>query len=472
MFPSLFSLFRRRGKSCAPAPSSARPRSRLGCEMLEDRLTPSAGVFYWMGVNNNGFGDTANWYVNGSPGHSTPESGDWVFVGNGSVSNDFTVPSAFSFYLLNTSSSYTGTIGLQDETSVGALSMNGGNIAMVGSSSSGNDFYVTSSFSFTGGNLNSSTNTGTVHIQGISSATIGNSSTGVTTGSTLSTENGTNLYYSHGAINFANNATIFCHEGTSIQSNYTDALQTDDNFVFINQATVTPPPVVVRGYFELMKGSDFGILVERDPAKTLGGLLDIRESATIKGSAIIGVPAGPSLGMTDGRIRFSDGVTLTVQQGVGISGGVVQTLGSANLVGSITFAGGTLDIGSFSAFGTFAVTGSIWFTGGVYKPDVNGAANNSQCDTGRAPGSFTTAASRESNLKSSTTLAVVSEVGAGESSRPLMAFCPIPASTKAISHPSPTGGHWNSPTPKKHLTQPSSTERLDAEHPQPRSQTH
>ena len=130
--------------------------------MLEDRLTPSAGVFYWTGATTGGYGDAANWYVNGSPGHSSPETGDEVYVGNGSVSSTFTVPAAYTFAKLATSSSFTGTIGLQDETSVGILYMQGGNIAMVGSSGSGNDFYVTSSFSFTGGNLNSSINTGTV----------------------------------------------------------------------------------------------------------------------------------------------------------------------------------------------------------------------------------------------------------------------------------------------------------------------
>ena len=133
--------------------------------MLEDRLTPSAGSFYWMGVNNKGYSDVANWYKNAD--HSLPLSGDQIFVGNGSVSSSFTVPSAYAFSSLTLAASFTGTVTVPDDLSVGSLTISGGNPVQGGSAGAGgNDLFVTQTLSFTGGTLNSGGNFGTVHITG------------------------------------------------------------------------------------------------------------------------------------------------------------------------------------------------------------------------------------------------------------------------------------------------------------------
>ena len=189
--------------------------------MLEERVNPSPASFYWYGANANGYSDAANWYVPGYHDHDMPVSGDYLYVGNGMVSSDFTVPAAYTFQSLVTSTAYSGTISLQDETTIDIFYTQGGNIEMVGSSSSGNDLYVAWSLYFTGGNLNSGANLGTVHLTGSSTAgaeayvgsmyqpTLG-------LGSTLSAEGsaggGASLYLQGGIFECSNGAGINIEE--------------------------------------------------------------------------------------------------------------------------------------------------------------------------------------------------------------------------------------------------------------------
>ncbi len=354
--------------------------------MLEDRLTPSAGTFYWMGANTNGYGDTANWYRNAD--HSLPVSGDQVFVANGSVSNDFTVPSTYTFSGLHLAHGFSGTVSLQDETSVGQLDVYDGSIAMVGSSGSGNDLYVTSSFTFTGGNLNSSSNTGTVHIQGISTATIGTDSGKVTTGSTLKVESGTTLWYANGTIAFGNEAILQSCFGSVIKPSYPDGDVGD--FVQVNQQ-LPAPRFLVDGEVTLKNNTIQGYLV------TTNGDLRITKSITINGNNNTGVAA---LGMNAGKITLTTDITLTLVQGFSMSGGIFQTKEAAgaiyldeltvHIVGNATVTGGTIQLYSNTndEYMRLAVDGDTNVTGGTFLARLDGATDSTRCDSWTCTGIF------------------------------------------------------------------------------------
>ena len=103
--------------------------------MLEDRITPTGASFYWTGATANGYGDVANWYAPGYHDHDIPVSGDYIFLANGWVTSDVTIPNACAFAGISSSQDYSGTITLQDETSTQTLYFQGGSIGMAGSSS-------------------------------------------------------------------------------------------------------------------------------------------------------------------------------------------------------------------------------------------------------------------------------------------------------------------------------------------------
>lgn len=112
-----------------------------------------------------------------------------MFVASG---GGFTVPADYTFDWFVTSSDFTGTVELQDNTTIGSLYMAGGNIAMVGSPGSGNDLNITVTLNFTGGTLNSSSTLGTVHLTGANgfgaTANLNPQSGAITIGSTISLE--------------------------------------------------------------------------------------------------------------------------------------------------------------------------------------------------------------------------------------------------------------------------------------------
>ena len=263
--------------------------------------------------------------------------------------------------------------------------MNGGNIAMVGSSSSGNDFYVTSSFSFTGGNLNSSTNTGTVHIQGVSTATIGYSSVTVITGSTLSVESGTNLYYSNGSIGFSNAATLHLFAGGSVRPQSLDGTQLGQ---FINanpQGGDQVPMVVEGGTFVAKLSRTQGITVKAT------GRLELKSDIEIKGNTDDNTA---SLKMTGGEIVVNNMATVTVEKGFTIAGGTFSTVSvwepglatheTVYIEGNMKVTGGTITLGSATAtkqFGALQVIGAVVFEGGEFKTKANGSKGDGVPDS-------------------------------------------------------------------------------------------
>ncbi len=389
-------LFRRFSKPSAPPPS-ARLRLRLGCEMLEDRLTPSAASFYWAGNGSNGYGDPANWYSSGNfdPNHLVPISGDSVFVASG---GGFTVPADYTFDWFVASSDFMGTIELQDNTTIGSLYMGGGNLAMVGSSGSGNDLFVTQNFVFTKGNLNSSANTGTVHLQGIPSAAIGTDAGTVITGSTLSVEYGTTLKYAMGTIAFSNQATILTYAGSNFVPIDLDAVQVGQGFIHVNQPLqMTNGAIVFEGYVIQNVDSKIPILVRQT------GTLIITKSCAISGTLNVNEPGSASLGMVAGNIVVSNGVGITLEHGLSMSGGTFSSVHPAGytgartiyITGNISVSGGTIvELGSNadSQCSAFSVTGNVYFAGGEFKAKVNGTQNSVERDLWICSGKFKIAA--------------------------------------------------------------------------------
>ena len=163
------SLFRRSFKPSAPPPTSARLRPRLGCEMLEDRVVPAASVFVWLGEFAGGYDNSDNWVADGGTDHPLPVTGDTMIFGVGGGSFDCVIPEAFSFAAVWIIADYGSTVTLQDNTVIGRLEMHSqdGSIAQLGSSATGYDLFITDWLNFTNGTLNSSSNTGIVHLDSL-----------------------------------------------------------------------------------------------------------------------------------------------------------------------------------------------------------------------------------------------------------------------------------------------------------------
>ena len=86
--------------------------------MLEDREVPA--LLNWVGTFAGGFSNPANWY--GSSGVA-PTTGDDLNFGTVPQGRTIScvIPSALTFKGIHLISGYTGTVTVQDDTSVGTL---------------------------------------------------------------------------------------------------------------------------------------------------------------------------------------------------------------------------------------------------------------------------------------------------------------------------------------------------------------
>ena len=348
-------------------------------------MVPAASIFVWLGEFAGGYDNSDNWVADGGTDHPLPVTGDTMIFGVGGGSFDCVIPEAFSFAAVWIIADYGSTVTLQDNTVIGRLEMHSqdGSIAQLGSSATGYDLFITDWLNFTNGTLNSSSNTGIVHLDSLTFGLIGADNTIVTTGSTFSVENGTTLLYAKGTIAFANDATLSISANCLVDAAVHGSAQVGQGFVNVNQA-VKPPLDLDKGTLNLEVDFTRGIVVSGT------GILNINKSVSITGPTDINAPISGNLWMFGGAINVKNGVGITLTTGFGMSGGIFQTVDIADttvaktvyITGNMTVYGGTIRLGSVtnSTFGTLSATGNVFFLGGTFETKVNGTTGSFERD--------------------------------------------------------------------------------------------
>jgi hypothetical protein len=351
----------------------------------------------WLGGTGD-FMTATNW----SLGHIPIATETVVFDGDiSTLSTTFDATDGTSFVGLQLIDGYSGLVTLPFNITFGDFDMRCGLIAQPNSAT--DDLTVTGTFKFTGGMLNNSANTGTVHIIGVANAEMGSVGATVWTGSTISLEKygatGTVLNYA-GITIFNNDADLDI--GAACQAAPKDpptvpALLPELKTGWVADATKNLITVKTDGEFPTRTGgqTNMGILVENG-----GTLLVSRENKTQGDYAFLGKTSNdagaPSvLVKHGGALKIRNGDKLTASNGVvigqtelpppGTALSALETLVRpeseggqvATIDGKLTVLSGVVQLGKpygdvGSHYSTLKVKDQVDFLGGTFKTSVMG----------------------------------------------------------------------------------------------------
>lgn len=392
-------------KSGAPAVTRSRPK--LGCEMLEARDVPA--VYYWDPVLDQNGGEEqidprvsvgSNWtdqYGTRYSDSSPPGANDDLYYIGTSLEPSNGAPqfpwsesyidssSGGTFKSIHLLAGYTGTVHLQVATTVGTFEQQDGAIAQ---ESGGLDFYVTSSFTFTGGTLNNTSSLGTVHLQGATGTIQPATNGSVERGSTLSLESrsgvGSTLTQLPGTEWTTNGA------GMDVFANCSYELPEQPGAgpvkVLKKQGRVEKDGVInlyidgtenVNQVYE----TDAGIWVQ-------GGILTITHDAKVTGTVAPGNTT--NVGLTLGAVYLKNGTTLTTPI-FAMNGGVFYTTPAAagvpqvaTIDGTIAVTNGSIILGQVNGqphtWSELKATQQFNMSGGLFAASVDGTNGSASCD--------------------------------------------------------------------------------------------
>lgn len=397
-------------------------RRRLALEALEGREVPAH--LTWLGGTGASFSNAASWRMDttGEPTRAPQAGDDLAYDGQVSSADcpDFSgvvpVPLGWtgdgdlnSVYLVN---GYSGKVSYVTPVPVHVYKMTCGTFTPTGQA---NDLTVLDRFAWSGGTINDSALSATVHIQGATATitpplgddlppgTIGPvpQTLSLATGSTLSFETGATGMVLPGAINFTNSAGVYVGNAI-LQVNPAGANQARRPLVVFDgvNAVGVPQITVDSGGTMSVLGGDFNS--NFIPLRVTGGLFEVRNpttTATFAGKVVNGVG---SVEMTAGTIRLEHGTKLTASAGMYLSGGKLTTVESAGpaalpllpaeIIGNVFNSGADVVICDGSAvrtrFGLLQVNGDVNWTGGTYRPVVL-ITDTTKADMWRCSGTFT-----------------------------------------------------------------------------------
>ncbi len=336
--------------------------------------------------------------------------------------NGLIVAGGGAFQSLTILSNYTGTVTFGGAITTGAYSQGGGAISQP---SSGTDLTVTSTFNWSGGTLNSSTNQAIVHLRGATGTISPGAGNVITTGSTLSFENngtvGSTVTFNPGEVDFAGGTGIDVNDLCSvnmapkktaeIRFKTTDGRNPSDgkNIVLKNGSTyrifgendfpATGEPTLAEAI------SDIPMVMNTGSKFTIEAAASARFEKKSAGYQLDATKFGSIL-QFGGLLSIESGSELSVEKGVQMLGGTLQTtahatLAAAKQVGAIW---GSLRIDSITngpaiqilinagstphKRGYLSVSGDVKLNAGTYKPNVD-ASDSSNVDAWIVLGSVT-----------------------------------------------------------------------------------
>lgn len=360
--------------------------------------------YQWTGGVSSNFDDPANW--NNGGGYTVPGGGDAMYFG--AASNPCSNLHGSGFDAITVNCSYTVT--LTSAITTGTFNMNAGRTSQ---HADGDDITVTTSFGWTGGDINISNYSGNLNLARANpwmwSATIAPASAGtVHTGDTFKFLNGATGTFNAGHVNFTGGDGVEVNENCAVEfvAVASDILFTknagqDDKKVWIKTggtATVPGP----NGF-----GTD-GIALLNE-----GGTFTVKGGVLASFSGSVG-PVGQSgsVRQTAGVLVIENGSTLGASGAIYLSGGKLATAvrttpGDSSLVAHImtglidkdlTIAGATVEIGDPAydpagaghTFSTLDVDGNVVWTSGAARLSVGWKADGNQdSDLWNATGTFT-----------------------------------------------------------------------------------
>ena len=374
------------------------PSTRLSLQSLESREVPAN--LYWLGYSTD-FTDPVNWggaipssanhlYFTGptSPPPSPPPPGTPppppVPPSGSNTSTTFvkgpinppipyaptSLPDNYAgVHILN---GYSGTLTIPFNIEFGAYEQTSGNTYTPGT-----DVTVTSTFSWTGGNANTSSAAGVYHLQG-QMGILGTTTSTVSSGSKLSIEPGTGGIGAdltvRGALNLLNDM------GVEVMANCLVLLgsgQPGDtgptvfgNNMFINQ-----------GQTYSSGGKLLGIGVLNDGGTLKVGTGGLKVTGTVFASAY-------SVKMNSGNIYIRNGQTLEATNGVRVlDGDLLSTAVNdgttpqvATIDGALRFDDGRIILGTGDtpAYSTLKVKDTVKLYGGTFLPKVDAGSNQNR----------------------------------------------------------------------------------------------
>jgi hypothetical protein len=325
-------------------------------------------------------------YVGGNPTWSlgrAPSYGDDVYFDGNYSSDSVTVGVIGPWSSIHLVNGYAGTVTFNSTLLVGTFEQTSGALTWM---LSGEDLNVSTSFTWTGGILNASTNANTVHLTGATALIAPAGGGTVTTGNTLSFENGATGTFNPGTVNFTNAGAVNIDATSEVDAKPTTITSTV-KYVGVSQINLAAGGKFFVGGPGTFDGT--GV-----PFYNNGGYVWLYDSVTVKlgGSVKVGASTYPSSYYQDGSGALTDiqsGSVLNVAKDVFLTDGLFKTSWNPNLADNVTAQTGTVT-GDFSMtggvvavcaggtsahYGTFYVSGAVLMNGGTYKPAIDGTTS-------------------------------------------------------------------------------------------------
>lgn len=352
-------------------------------ELLGDRLTPA--FLMWTGESSTDATDARNWWEGASEATSPPTTGDTLYFGSTALPNqqwranncDGLTGSFAGVWVL---SSYTGTVTFGGSLSAGTFDLEGGAVSQPTTST---DLTVTSTFTWTGGTLNSSANLANVNISGGTAtlAPVGGGS--VSLGSNLVLVNGATATLSAGTIDITNdgeeidvgaNCGVNVDPGSGLTTTLTSLVSTHIRVRANASWTMNSGTFLAAGEM------------------TNSGTVTLKPDTTV---FFPGVANNNYAYFQDGGATYlygsqsSNGVFTAPGKKVLISGGMLDTIfddgqsgynPQANIASDLVITGGDIYINyvpgvAHTVYGQLYVAGNVTWTGGTFHPFVEGNVN-------------------------------------------------------------------------------------------------
>jgi hypothetical protein len=315
------------------------------------------------------------------PGTPTNDPNTSTTFVTGTVGGHYFPDNYAGIHLVN---HYAGTITIPFDITFGDYEQSSGNTSNPGTNGVGSDIRATSAFSWTGGNINVSSDPGVLHIQGVPLGIIGTDTSNISTGSKISIEtNGANIGSYVTAKGILNLVSEF---GIEVMVNCTLLLQAAPGGA--PQQVKAPNPKATI----LTKGNTICLGSECDPGYILdGGNLSVMAGGLkTTGKVEPDLAGSPSVKVVDGVLGILNNQTLTTTHGVDLRGGWLRTytsnqpvLQQANIVGELTVFAGDIDLGlyldnTFHTYSRLHVTGRVRLFAGFFHAYFN-ANDATQC---------------------------------------------------------------------------------------------
>jgi hypothetical protein len=394
-------------------------------EALDQRTMPA--LFTWTdATGDNQFSDPYNWadtagvlsipgpgddvlITNFAGGSGGPSTGGGTGAGgpSGGSADCYGMQSdpGGPFNSITITAGYTGTVTVTGPVQTDALYLNNGTIdqpagsgsditVLGGATLNDNTWWLNpgwdggSDFYWTGGTLDSTNSGATLHISGAGTTGVINpvNAGAISTGDTLSIENGASATFQPGTLTFTGGT------GLVVNANCLATIEATGPDVTFSSGTagVNAPPKnwIQAGGKNIVNGAgtwDGANL----PLENDGGTFRVRGGATASFTGVVG-PAGQTgsyrqTGAT-GLTLIENGSTIQVASGMYLAAGKLATFATteteyrqptATLVGNLTDTGADIVISDddYNAagvqghqYGTFKVTGNVVWSGGVYRP--------------------------------------------------------------------------------------------------------